>query len=105
MKRSTRWGLGIGAAALVALLAWAFAPRPLEVEAATVTQGPFETTIEEDGRTRLKDRYTVSAPVAARVLRISLREGDRVAAGVASALGVRRRIDRLDLVAVLKTRE
>jgi HlyD family secretion protein len=75
------WGLIAAAAALAALLGWAFAPRPLEVETAAVTQGPFEQAVEEDGRTRLKERYTVSAPVAARLARITLREGDRVEAG------------------------
>ena len=74
------------AAAAVALLAWAFWPKPVAVETAAVVTGRYEQAIEEDGRTRLKDRYTVSAPVAARVLRIALREGDRVAAGEAVAV-------------------
>lgn len=73
--------LGATAVAAAGLLAWAFSPRPVPVETATIANGRYEQAIEEDGRTRLKDRYTVSAPVAARVLRISLREGDRVAAG------------------------
>lgn len=68
-------------AACVAALAWAFAPRPLEVETATVTRGRFEQSIEEDGRTRLRERFTISAPVAARLARIRLREGDSVNAG------------------------
>ncbi|HMY98251.1 MAG TPA: hypothetical protein PLU79_01250 [Burkholderiaceae bacterium] len=46
----------ISALALAALLAWAFAPRPLEVEVAAVTQGPFETTVDEDGQTRVLTR-------------------------------------------------
>jgi HlyD family secretion protein len=71
---------------LAALLAWAFAPKPVPVEAAVVSLGRFEQSIEEDGQTRLKDRYTVSAPVAARLARITLREGDRVAAGDAVAV-------------------
>ena len=73
--------LGVTAVAAAGLLAWAFSPRPVPVDTATIVNGRYEQAIEEDGRTRLKDRYTVSAPVAARVLRISLREGDRVAAG------------------------
>lgn len=73
--------LGAGAAGAVALLAWAFSPKPVPVETATIASGRYEQAIEEDGRTRLKDRYTISAPVAARVMRINLREGDRVAAG------------------------
>lgn len=75
------WGWTGAALAAVAALAWAFAPRPVEVEVAAVKQGLFEQAIEEDGRTRLKERFTVSAPVAARLARISLREGDTVAAG------------------------
>lgn len=70
-----------GGLATAALLAWAFAPRPLEVEVASVTEGPFETSIEEDGKTRLRDRYVVSAPLSGSVGRITLREGDVVEAG------------------------
>jgi HlyD family secretion protein len=75
------WAWIAAGVAAVAALAWAFSPRAIEVETATVRQGRFEQSIEEDGRTRLKERYTVSAPVAARLARIALREGDRVSAG------------------------
>lgn len=68
----------VGAAIVVALLGWAFAPRPLPVEVGAVMRGPFESGIEEDGRTRLRDRYTVSAPLSGRLGRITLREGDAV---------------------------
>lgn len=81
MKTSTRWAAAGGALALVALLAWAFAPRPVEVEVAKVVDGPFELTVDEDGKTRLTDRYVVSAPLAGRLARITLREGDAVDAG------------------------
>jgi HlyD family secretion protein len=77
-----RWLYLAGAAvALTGALAWAFAPRPLPVEVASVEVGRFETVIEEDGKTRLRDMYTVSAPLAGLVRRIMLREGDAVAAG------------------------
>lgn len=69
------------AAAAIGLLAWAFAPKPVAVETAVVEIGRYEQAIEEDGRTRVRDRYTVSVPVAARVMRIALREGDPVRAG------------------------
>ncbi|MGZ5271216.1 MAG: efflux RND transporter periplasmic adaptor subunit [Ramlibacter sp.] len=81
MQRRTMLAWGVAAAAAVAALAWAFAPRPLEVEVARVERGLFEAAIEEDGRTRVKDRYSISAPVAGRIERITLREGDTVAAG------------------------
>jgi HlyD family secretion protein len=74
-----------GGLLLVALLAWAFAPRPVAVETAAATLGPFETTLDEDGRTRLRERFTVSAPLAGRLARITLHEGDRVTAGQAVA--------------------
>ncbi len=80
MKKTTLFALAGGGALVIALLAWAFAPRPLEVEAAAVTRGRFEASIEEDGKTRLRDRYVVSAPLAGVLSRIALREGDEVAA-------------------------
>lgn len=70
-----------GGAAVVALalaVAWAFAPRSIEVETAVASVGRFEATIDEDGKTRLRDRYVVSAPLAGRLSRIALREGDAV---------------------------
>lgn len=86
MKVSTWVVWGGGAVAAVALLAWAFAPRPVEVEVATVFEGPFQATIDEDGKTRLRDRYLVSAPLAGQLMRMSLREGDRVEADAVVAL-------------------
>ena len=62
MTPRTRWIFAGGLVAVTALLAWAFAPRPVEVEAATVSVGRFEATIDEDGKTRLADRFVVSAP-------------------------------------------
>ena len=81
MKRTTWITVATVSVAAAALVAWAFAPRPLDVELATVTHGPFETTLDEDGRTRLAERYGVSAPLAGRLARITLREGDEVKAG------------------------
>lgn len=81
MQRKTLLMAGAAALVLAAALAWAFAPRPLPVEVATATVGRFETTIDEDARTRLVDRYVVHAPLAGRLLRPALREGDTVEAG------------------------
>jgi HlyD family secretion protein len=80
MKRST----GLIAAGVVVLVvaafAWALAPRPVEVEVAQVSRGRFEASIEEDAKTRLHDRYVVSAPLAGSLARIALREGDAIEA-------------------------
>ena len=77
--RTWIWSAVAGAGAL-ALAAWAFMPRPLEIEAAAVTRGPFETTIDEEAKTRLRDRYVVASPLAGVLSRVSLREGDAVEA-------------------------
>jgi HlyD family secretion protein len=81
MKTKAWITLAGGSLAAVLALAWAFAPRPVQVEVAVVTQGRFEATIDEDGKTRLRDRYVVSAPLAGRLDRVTLREGDAVQAG------------------------
>jgi HlyD family secretion protein len=85
MQRRTLLTLAAGGAALLALLAWAFAPRPLPVETAAADLGTFELVLQEDAKTRLHERYVVSAPLAGRLARITLREGDAVAAGDALA--------------------
>lgn len=85
MNRKTLIVSVIGAAAALALLAWAFAPRPLAVDLARAELGRFETSIDEDARTRLAERFVVTAPLAARVQRSTLREGDTVAAGAVVA--------------------
>jgi HlyD family secretion protein len=81
MNRKTWLAAGAAGVGAVALMAWAFAPRAVEVELATAVRGRFETAIEEDGKTRLLDRYVVSAPLAGQVSRLRLREGDTVAVG------------------------
>ena len=70
-----------GAAAAIAALAWAFMPKPVIVEVAEVARGRFEQTVDEDGKTRVRERYIVSAPLAGRVERVALKAGDAVARG------------------------
>jgi HlyD family secretion protein len=86
MTRKHRWWIALALLAVLALLGWALAPRPLPVEVATASAGRFELAIVEDGRTRLRERHLVSAPLAGRLERITLREGDTVAAGAAVAV-------------------
>lgn len=76
----------LGAAVLLAVFAWAFAPRPVEVETGTAQLGRFEAGVEEDGKTRLRDTYVVSAPLAGLLTRITLKEGDLVDAGASVAM-------------------
>jgi HlyD family secretion protein len=85
MKRKTVLWSVVVAAVAAAALGWAFAPRPTEVDTAATVTERFESGIEEDGRTRLRERYVISAPVAGRLNRITLREGDPIEAGMTIA--------------------
>jgi len=62
----------------LAVLVMAWLPEPIAVEAVTVRRGPLRVTVREEGRTRLKDRYMLSAPLAGNLARIELRAGDVV---------------------------
>jgi HlyD family secretion protein len=81
MKTRNKIALGVAFAAVAALVAWSLQPRPVAVEVATVAEGPFEQTIVDDGKTRVRERYVISAPLAGRVERIALEAGDTVRAG------------------------
>ena len=72
---------GALALALAAGLWFAFAPRAIEVDIATVERGPLVVTVAEEGETRIKDIFVVSSPLRGRALRIEIEEGDAVAAG------------------------
>ncbi len=64
---------------IVAALAYGFRPLPRRVDVATATRGPMQVAVEQEGKTRVVDRYVISAPVAGTVCRIDLDVGDRVA--------------------------
>ena len=81
MRTRNKLALGVAAAALAALAIWALQPQPVTVETAKVTRGPFEQTVSDDGKTRVRDRYVVSAPLSGRVDRIQLKAGDPVKEG------------------------
>ena len=80
-KRPTRPLYLMLAAALVALGAWGFWPRAQVVEVAKAERMPLTVTFTEEGRTRLRERYLVSAPLDGVVERITLEPGDAVQAG------------------------
>lgn len=66
---------------LAALAVWAFRPQPVGADFAFVVRGPLEVTVDDEGRTRVRDRYVISAPLPGRVRRIELEPGDPVVAG------------------------
>ncbi|MGE5026991.1 MAG: HlyD family secretion protein, partial [Betaproteobacteria bacterium] len=70
----------------IGLLVLAFRQQPVLVEMAEVTRGHFEQTVEDDGKTRVRERYVVSAPLAGKLQRIELKAGDKVGRGMLLAL-------------------
>lgn len=68
------------------LMIYAFRPQPVAVDTGRVTRGPIQITIDEDGQTRAHDRFTLTAPVAGSLSRISLHEGDAVTRDTVIAL-------------------
>lgn len=67
--------------AIVGAIGWGLVPEPIEVDLATASHGEIEVTVDEDGKTRIREKYVVSAPLAGRVLRINMDPGDEVVAG------------------------
>ncbi len=81
-KRYSRSILTVAASLAVAgILLAAFWPRPMLVDLATVKRGDMIVTINEEGRTRVKEPYVVSSPVAGELQRVTVLPGDRVVGG------------------------
>jgi HlyD family secretion protein len=81
-RRWVKRGIGLViVAALVAVLIFAARPRPVAVELAAARRGTMQVTVEEAGRTRMRDRYVVLAPLGGDLARITLRPGDKIEAG------------------------
>ena len=68
-------------ALLLLFMIYAFRPQPVPVDFADVTRGRLTVTIDEEGETRVRDVFVLSAPVAGRVQRIEIEVGDEVVAG------------------------
>lgn len=78
-RRRLLWGSALAVVAVAIVLG--SRPRPVAVELAPVVRGTLTVTLDEEGETRVRDRFLISAPVAGRVLRIELEPGDPVLAG------------------------
>ena len=83
MKHAWVKHIGVTAAglALAGIIAYAFWPQPVPVDLATIERGPLQVSVNEDGKTRIRERYTISAPLSGRLLRVGLDPGDDVQRG------------------------
>lgn len=74
-----RWIIIIAISAIaIFVIAYGFIPRPVPVDIAKVSKGPMRVTIDEEGKTRVKERFVISAPVPGFMRRIELEVGDPV---------------------------
>lgn len=81
-RKQSRMGMMIGTGAVVAgVLVYAFWPRAVMVDMGAVARGSMFMTIDEEAKTRVRDAYVVSAPIAGRVLRVDVEPGDSVVGG------------------------
>lgn len=66
---------------IVGLLIYGFLPPAVDVDLATIVRGQLMVTVDEDGKTRVRERYVVASPLTGRLLRTSLHSGDIVQSG------------------------
>lgn len=77
----SKFVVGLILLAVLAGLVFAFIPQPVRVSTSEVMRDRLQVTVNEDGRTRIRDRYIVSAPLGGQLQRIQLRAGDVIEAG------------------------
>ena len=87
-RRKVKETLLLAATALAvgAGVVYAFLPKAVPVDTASVTRGSLEVTVRDDGRTRIKNRYLISAPLAGQLQRVLFKPGAPVTAGDALAV-------------------
>jgi len=107
-RKTIYWLAAIAALALIALF---FRPAPLRVDIGQVEKGSMQVTVDEQGETRSHDRFVVTAPVAGRLSRIELHDGDavqenQVVAQIAPLpLSVRERNEQTERIAAAQSQQ
>ena len=77
-RRALFWTPAVAALALA--LVWLFKPQPIAVDLATVRRGPLQVTVSDEGETRVRDMFVVSASITGLMRRVELEPGDKVVA-------------------------
>jgi HlyD family secretion protein len=96
LKRKRKWLLLAALALVVAAVIYGLTQKSVRVQTEIVSRGPLQVTVEEDGKTRVIDRYVVTVPVSGFLKRIRLDEGDPVSAGTTLAVLEPLRAENLD---------
>ncbi len=66
---------------MIGLVSWGLVPKPVIIETGEAVRGPLTVRVSEEGKTRVRNRYVVAAPVAGKMRRVTLKPGDEVKAG------------------------
>jgi len=77
VRRMLSW---LGIISLIALVVWGLWPKPIIIETGGVFRSPLTVRISEEGKTRVRNRYVMAAPVAGKMRRVMLKPGDAVEA-------------------------
>ena len=77
VRRMLSW---LGIISLIALVVWGLWPKPIIIETGEVFRSPLTVRISEEGKTRVRNRYVMAAPVAGKMRRVMLKPGDAVEA-------------------------
>lgn len=85
LKTSVWYLIALG---VLAMIVFAFIPKPVEVDIARVERGSMRVTVDQDGKTRVKERYVIAAPLMGRLIRVNLKAGDPVEAGKTVAASI-----------------
>jgi len=100
MKNKVQWRRRIVLGLIATLVAWGlfqgFRPQPIQVDLGTAIRAPLRVSVEQEGRTRLVDRYVVTAPVNGYARRIQLNVGDAIERGAPLVTLEPQRADVLD---------
>ncbi|MFA6969799.1 MAG: HlyD family efflux transporter periplasmic adaptor subunit [Gallionella sp.] len=89
MKNIVQWRRRIALALIAVIVGFGlfqgFRPQAVEVDTGTAIRAPLRVTVEQEGRTRVVDRYVIAAPVSAYARRITLNVGDAIGRGAVLA--------------------
>jgi len=77
LRKLLLWGFFIG---LIGFVAYGLKAKPIPVETEPVKRGPLTVSVLEEGKTRIRNRYVVAAPVSGNMRRVTLKAGDEVKA-------------------------
>lgn len=81
MSRMRKAGIGLGGIALAGAMVWALWPDPAAVDMAFVTRAPMQVTLSAEGITRVREPYTITAPITGAITRSPVEVGDQVTRG------------------------